>query len=136
MKVIRQIRQEFPILKKVINVIWSIVAIVGLIILGIYFIVFNFGDYEFVPYSAKVLSVYTEKVKRGGVYYQNIRLDNNYTITTNGFTTIMQGHKIRLIDYIAIGDSVVCDSTDRVLYIHREGAETYRFTQNPDDFRN
>ena len=133
---LRQITQDFPLFKRVAYVIWAFVAIVGLIILGYYYMVLNSDRKEFIPYSARVTSFYTEKVKRGGVFYQKIKLNNNTTITANGFTTNIQGQKIRLIDYIAVGDSIVCDSTDKILHIHRIGTETYIFTQNPNDFRN
>ncbi|MBP5420313.1 MAG: hypothetical protein J6Y72_10935 [Bacteroidales bacterium] len=92
-------------------------------------------QHKFVPYKGRVVSYQTDKTAYGGVYYQNINLDNKKVVTANGFTASVNGYKTNLIDYIAIGDSVECDSTDDVLYVYRAEAETYRFTYSPSDFK-
>lgn len=92
-------------------------------------------QHKFVPYSAKVISFSTDRYMQGGIYYQYLKLDNKTRLIANGFTTNINGLKTNLIDYIAIGDSVVCDSTDDVLYVYRAEAETYRFTYSPSDFK-
>ncbi len=88
--------------------------------------------HKFVPYSAKVLSFHTDKLKHGGIYCQNVKLDNKSTMLANGFSSVIQGQKTRLIDYIAVGDSIVRD-TWGVIIVYREGSETYTFTHNPGD---
>lgn len=124
--------REVPAFRRYVYIVWGIVAIIAVVKLCKDS---NIEKVEFMPYSAKVVSFYTEKTKRGGRYYQRIKLDNKELITANGFTATINSNKVRLIDYIAIGDSVVCDSTDGVLYVYRAEAETYRFTYSPSDFK-
>ena len=89
---------------------------------------------KFVPYSAKVISYDIDKIKQGGVYYQNINLNNKKRVTANGFSAVIDGQKTWIIDYIAIGDSIVRNTFDSI-YVYRKGSETYLFTYNPYDFR-
>lgn len=89
-------------------------------------------QYKFVPYKGKVVSFYTEKYMYGGIHYQRVHLDNKTRLTANGFSSVIQGEKTRLIDYIAVGDSIVRD-TWGVIIVYREGSETYTFTHNPGD---
>ncbi len=126
--------RKYPKFRIIACVTWIIVAIGGISWFSWYFSQFH-TKREFFPYSAKVISVSTDKTKHGGINYQNIVLDNKKRVIANGFSSEIQGKKTRLIDYIAIGDSVVCDSTDDVLYVYRAEAETYRFTYNPSDFK-
>ena len=95
---------------------------------------FFFEKKEFVPYSARVKSFYIDNHKEGGVYYQRIKYTNNTSMIVNAFSAIVDGKKTRLIDYIAVGDSVV-HSAWGVITVYREGAETYVFKHNPDDFK-
>ncbi|MBR6251383.1 MAG: hypothetical protein IKR17_09375 [Bacteroidales bacterium] len=96
---------------------------------------FFFEKKEFVPYSAKVVSYHTDKIPHGEVYYQRIKLDNNSRIIANGFSAVIDKEKTWLINYVAIGDSIVCDSTDNIIYIHRAGAETFRLVYSPVRFQ-
>ncbi|MBP5419261.1 MAG: hypothetical protein J6Y72_05575 [Bacteroidales bacterium] len=89
---------------------------------------------KFVPYTAKVISYDIDKIKQGGVYYQNINLNNKKRVTANGFSAVIDGQKTWIIDYIAIGDSIVRNTFDSI-YVYRKGSETYLFTYNPYDFR-
>ena len=107
--------------------------------LGIFFVIVflrtNFYvKKEFVPFSAKVESYNTDWYKQGGVYCQNIELDNGECLLANGFTAIVEGKKTRLIDYIAEGDSVICESID-VTYVIRDDTVSYKFTYSPKDFK-
>ena len=94
----------------------------------------GFKQPKFVPYKAKVISYHTDRFMHGGIYCQNIKLDNNVTILANGISSIIDGQKIYLIDYVMIGDSITEDTMD-IIYVHREGGDTYKFTYNPDDYR-
>ena len=89
---------------------------------------------EFVPFSAKVESYNTDWYKQGGVYCQNIELDNGECLLANGFTAIVEGKKTRLIDYIAEGDSVICECID-VTYVIRDDTVSYKFTYSSKDFK-
>lgn len=92
----------------------------------------NFKQPKFVPYKAKVISYQTDRVPFGGIYCQNVKLDNKSTMLANGFSSVIQGRKTRLIDYIAVGDSIVRD-TWGVIIVYRRGSKTYTFTHNPND---
>ena len=89
---------------------------------------------EFSPYSGKVTSFYTETHKQGGVLYQCINFDCNHCLVANAFSAVINGRKTKLIDYIAVGDSVVCD-TEKTAIVYRKGAETYKFTHHASDFK-
>ena len=89
-------------------------------------------QYKFVPYKGKVVSFYTEKYMYGGIHYQRVHLNHKTRLTANGFTANINGYKTNLIDYIAIGDSIVRDTWAEIS-VYREGSETYTFTHNPDD---
>ncbi len=130
----KQAMEDFPAFKKMVYVIWALIPIGGIFLF--YNDLFVERNAKFVPYSAKVVSFSTDKSKRGGIYCQNIKLEYDILILANGFSSEIQGEKTRLIDYIAVGDSVVCDSTDDVLYVYRAEAETYKFIYNKGDFRN
>ena len=125
--------QEVPAFRKFVYIVWIITAVLGIIMFchtnGI-----GTEKKEFMPYSAKVVSFYTEKIKRAGIYYQRIKLDNKTIMTANAFSTIINGEKTRLIDYIAVGDSIVRDTWAEIS-VYREGSETYTFTHNPHDFK-
>ena len=94
---------------------------------------FVFTNKSFVPYSAKVVSYYTERFKRGGINYQRIELDNDECFSANAFSAIIDGKKTWLIDYIAVGDSLAHISWDTI-YVYREGSKTYKFVYNIKDF--
>ncbi|MCR5695552.1 MAG: hypothetical protein K6G73_01120 [Marinilabiliaceae bacterium] len=91
-------------------------------------------QYKFVPYKGKVVSCKTDKTMHGGVYYQRIELDNKEEIAANAFSSIIAGQKTMLINYIAVGDSIVRNTFDTI-YVYREGADTYVFTHNKGDFK-
>ena len=95
---------------------------------------FVFTNKSFVPYSAKVVSYSTDRLKHAGVRYQNIELDNDDYILANGFTAQVNGRKTRLIDYIAVGDSVVQKYLDTIC-VYRERSVSYKFSYSPDDFK-
>ena len=95
---------------------------------------FVFTNKSFVPYSAKVVSYYTERFKRGGINYQRIELDNDECFSANAFSAIIDGKKTRLIDYITVGDSVVLTSLDTV-YVYRRGHVACTFVYKIEDFR-
>lgn len=130
----KQAMDDFPAFRKVAYVIWALIPIGGIFLFRNDLFVER--NTKFVPYSAKVVSFRTDKSKRGGIYCQNIKLNNGTLILANGFSSEIQGGKIRLTDYIAIGDSVVCDSTDDIICVHRVDSEIRIFTYSPDDFRN
>ena len=88
---------------------------------------------EFNPYAAKVVNFYIEKTKRGGVYYQEAELDNGMVMVMNAFSANINGEKIRLIDYISCGDSVVRQQWNTII-VFREGHETQFFYHDPNDF--
>lgn len=90
--------------------------------------------YVFTPFSGTVKSAYTETSKRAGVYYQRIVLKNKEWLTANGFLTEIDGEKVRLIDFIQLNDSIVCNSED-TLYVYRGGCKTYKFIFNSDFFK-
>lgn len=94
----------------------------------------NFKQPKFVPYKAKVISVSTDKTAHGGVYCQRVKLDNNFTILANAFSAEIKGQKTMLINYIAIGDSIVHNCLDTI-YVYRKDADTYVFTHNKGNFK-
>ena len=77
---------------------------------------------------------YTENTMRGGIYYQEIKLDNGITMIANAFSSNIEGNKIRLIDFIAVGDSVE-RNTWGIITVYRNNSEPYVFIHNPDDFK-
>lgn len=91
-------------------------------------------QYKFVPYKGIVVSYKTDKTAHGGVYCQRVKLDNNFTILANAFSAEIKGQKTMLINYIAIGDSIVHNCLDTI-YVYRKGADTYVFTHNKGDFK-
>ena len=107
---------------------WGIFVIIVILRTNFY------EEKEFVPYSAKVVSHYINWYAQGGVYCQNIELDNGECLLANGFTAIVEGKKTRLIDYIAEGNSVICESID-VTYVIRDDTVSYKFTYSPKDFK-
>lgn len=130
MSLVIRMMQRNPRFCVIVYVIWIIVAI-GL---TWYFSHFDASNEEFSPYSANVVSVYTDKLKRGGMYHQNIVLDNENVITANAFSSMIAGQKTMLINYIAVGDSIVRNTFDTI-YVYRDGSESYVFTYNKDDYK-
>lgn len=74
--------KELKAFRVMVYIIWGIVIIGGIIVFGFNS---NIEPVEFVPYSAKVISYYTESYQRGGVYYQRIEFDNGKRMSANGF---------------------------------------------------
>ena len=125
------ILDEFPKLRPIVGSIAIFVIVVGSIV------VFSDQKVEkkvFTPYSAKVVFFYTENTMRGGIYYQEIKLDNGITMIANAFSSNIEGYKIRLIDFIAVGDSIERNTWGQIT-VYRNNSESYVFTHNPDDFK-
>lgn len=95
---------------------------------------YSSSHFEFIPFEAKVTSYKIETSKRGGIYYQYVYLDNNDCLIANGFTAIVLGQKMRLIDYIAVGDSIIWNSINEI-HVYRNNTKPYKFTYNPNDFK-
>ena len=128
---ISSILDEFPKLRPIVGSIAIFVIVVGSIV------VFSDQKVEkkvFTPYSAKVVFFYTENTMRGGIYYQEIKLDNGITMIANAFSSNIEGYKIRLIDFIAVGDSIERNTWGQIT-VYRNNSESYVFTHNPDDFK-
>jgi len=128
----KQAMDDFPAFKKMAYVIWALIPIGG--IFWFWNDLFAERNAKFVPYSGEVKRFYTETYMRAGKYYQRIKLKNGKDITANAFSSMIAGQKTMLIDYIAIGDSIVRNTFDTI-YVYREGADTYVFTHNKDDFK-
>lgn len=88
----------------------------------------------FIPYATRVTSFYIDNQKYCGKYYQYIEFETKDCMIANGFSAIINGQKTLLIDYIAIGDSVVQKKMSEV-YIYRNGSDTFKFTFNSEDFK-
>ena len=74
--------KELKAFRVMVYIIWGIVIVGGAVIIKQQF----FCEIkEFVPYSAKVISYYTESYQRGGVYYRRIEFDNGKRMSANGF---------------------------------------------------
>jgi hypothetical protein len=128
----KQAMEDFPSFKKMAYVIWALIPIGGIFLF--YNDLFVERNAKFVPYSGEVKRFYTETFMRAGTYYQRIKLKNGKDITANAFSSTIAGQKTMLIDYIAIGDSIVRNTFDTI-YVYREGADTYVFTHNKRDWR-
>ena len=127
---ISSILNVFPKLRPIVGSIMIFLIVVGAIIV--------LSDQKvkkkvFTPYAAKVVFFYTENTMRGGIYYQEIKLDNGITMIANAFSSNIRGNRIRLIDLIAVGDSVE-RNTWGVITVYRDNSESYVFTHNPEDF--
>lgn len=128
----KQAMEDFPAFKKMVYVIWALIPIGGIFLF--YNDLFVERNAKFVPYSGEVKRFYTETFMRAGTYYQRIKLKNGKDITANAFSSTIAGQKTMLIDYIAIGDSVVHNYWDTI-YVYREEADTYVFSYNKRDWR-
>ena len=126
------ILNDFPKLKPIVVSIMIFVIVVGamIVISG----QINERKASFTPYAAKVVLFYTENTMRGGIYYQEIKLDNGVTMIANAFSSIIEGNKTRLIDFIAVGDSIERNSWGKIT-VYRYNSEPYVFTHDPDDFK-
>lgn len=128
---INSIIKEIPKLRPIVGSTIVLVIVVGAIMV--------FGGIRvekeaFTPYAAKVVSYHTENTMRGGIYYQEITLDNGIIMIANAFSSKIGNNNIRLIDFIAVGDSVV-RNTWGVISVYRDTSDAYIFVHNPDDFR-
>ncbi|MBP5419459.1 MAG: hypothetical protein J6Y72_06585 [Bacteroidales bacterium] len=128
----KQAMEDFPAFKKMVYVIWALIPIGGIFLF--WNDLFAERNAKFVPYSGEVKRFYTEPYMRAGKYYQRIKLKNGKDITANAFSSTIAGQKTMLIDYIAVGDSIVRNTFDTI-YVYRKGADTYVFTHNKGDFK-
>jgi hypothetical protein len=129
---IGQPMEDFPAFKKMVYVIWALIPIGGIIMFGVQY--YYQMNAEFVPYSGKVVWIHIDKYMNHGCRPQRIKLRKYGTMYANGFSAEINGQKTRLIDYVAIGDSVVHNSIDTV-YVYRNDADTYKFTYHSADWR-
>ena len=134
MNISEQVEQDFPAVRTFKRVVLIIVGVVALPLLIWNYWRLHIADVKFEPYKAKDVSYKSERIMRGGVYCQNIELDCGFGILANAYSSMVNGKKTMLIDYIAVGDSVVCN-TWGTIYVCREGAEPQVFTHDPADYK-
>ena len=82
---------------------------------------------KFVPIAGIVKSAYTETQMYAGTHYQRIIIKGKKKkITANGFEAELNGEKVRLIDFVEVGDSVIWKSFD-TLFVYKNGCGACKF---------